>query len=404
MSLIKFCPVCAVEKSTGEFKRNRRARDGLTYKCKSCIKIREKERLSGSPSMARKHPLIEVGQRFGKLVVLQRSDARLTNQESWVCQCDCGEQKIIRGYCLVRKLTRSCGCLRSDSAKARKRKYEESLVNAGKSTGFAVVTLSEAKAQSKTYYFTGKPCHRGHVAPRSVKSQGCTACAIINKKNRPPKVGYLTPQRIEKIKLQCVINVAKRRSRLLGNTSGKEHSKPKHIRAIKKFQDQKCASCGIVIGEGRSFHADHISPISRGGSNHPTNIQALCPPCNFTKRTKTGQEFYRSSTILDHPPRLRDMRKSISAFNRSLRISETVTATLFFSSNDKLVSVNFESADDDAAATLRDLAIAINLAIACGSSLALLRSAMSRSDDGEALGSAGKILDHLAVYGVPNDG
>lgn len=29
--------------------------------------------------------------------------------------------------------------------------------------------------------------------------------------------------------------------------------------------------------------ADHITPISRGGTNHPTNLQAACTPCNQHK-------------------------------------------------------------------------------------------------------------------------
>lgn len=48
------------------------------------------------------------GRRFGKLVVLSR-DVR---NGYWICECDCGNRKSIRGNSLTMKNgTRSCGCI-----------------------------------------------------------------------------------------------------------------------------------------------------------------------------------------------------------------------------------------------------------------------------------------------------
>jgi 5-methylcytosine-specific restriction endonuclease McrA len=38
---------------------------------------------------------------------------------------------------------------------------------------------------------------------------------------------------------------------------------------------RSCAYCGQP--------ADHVNPVSRGGSDSPTNLQALCSSCNLTK-------------------------------------------------------------------------------------------------------------------------
>ena len=35
----------------------------------------------------------------------------------WLCKCDCGNEKIISGCSLKSNLTRSCGCLHSESSK-----------------------------------------------------------------------------------------------------------------------------------------------------------------------------------------------------------------------------------------------------------------------------------------------
>lgn len=51
-----------------------------------------------------------IGQRFGRLVVIAKDEAKSTLKSYWVCKCDCGAEKSIRGISLV-KATRSCGCL-----------------------------------------------------------------------------------------------------------------------------------------------------------------------------------------------------------------------------------------------------------------------------------------------------
>lgn len=51
-----------------------------------------------------------IGKRFGKLVVLEKSNSDV-NGIKWLCQCDCGNTKIILGKSLRSGRTKSCGCL-----------------------------------------------------------------------------------------------------------------------------------------------------------------------------------------------------------------------------------------------------------------------------------------------------
>jgi len=56
------------------------------------------------------------GMRFGRLCA--EVIARSTRGETyWLCLCDCGTRKEVRADRLVRGATRSCGCLRRDSAR-----------------------------------------------------------------------------------------------------------------------------------------------------------------------------------------------------------------------------------------------------------------------------------------------
>ena len=54
------------------------------------------------------------GERFGRLLVLQRDGCNKHGQVKWWCECDCGTQKHILGLCLSRGETQSCGCLHKE--------------------------------------------------------------------------------------------------------------------------------------------------------------------------------------------------------------------------------------------------------------------------------------------------
>lgn len=55
-------------------------------------------------------------------------------------------------------------------------------------------------------------------------------------------------------------------------------------------QQGTCFYCSRSLAH-RNFHADHYIPLSRGGSNEPTNMVLACPSCNRAKRNKMPSEF-----------------------------------------------------------------------------------------------------------------
>lgn len=60
------------------------------------------------------------------------------------------------------------------------------------------------------------------------------------------------------------------------------------------FQIQR-GLCANPFCEGdlsvTGFHADHKTPVARGGSHDPVNRQLLCPTCNHRKGTMTNEEW-----------------------------------------------------------------------------------------------------------------
>jgi len=55
------------------------------------------------------------------------------------------------------------------------------------------------------------------------------------------------------------------------------------------YYDNRCLCCGLA----KKLTADHVVPLSKGGTNYIENIQPLCSSCNSRKHTQTVD--YRST-------------------------------------------------------------------------------------------------------------
>lgn len=73
--------------------------------------------------MNRKHSL-KVGDKIGKLTVIEFAYTGKHYRKYWHCICDCGNKSIIPETCLTRKKkTKSCGCLKITVGKQRQGRY-----------------------------------------------------------------------------------------------------------------------------------------------------------------------------------------------------------------------------------------------------------------------------------------
>ena len=67
------------------------------------------------------------GQRFGRLTVLSRAEDYISpkgkKSSRWLCQCDCGNIKVILGSALKNRRTRSCGCIAKEKIGNYKRTH-----------------------------------------------------------------------------------------------------------------------------------------------------------------------------------------------------------------------------------------------------------------------------------------
>lgn len=56
-----------------------------------------------------------VGRRFGRLLVIGMAPPQ-RGFSHWLCECDCGNTKVVRGTSLTSNAIRSCGCLHREQA------------------------------------------------------------------------------------------------------------------------------------------------------------------------------------------------------------------------------------------------------------------------------------------------
>lgn len=77
--------------------------------CRKCLKLLQ--------------PDIRKGDRFGRLVVVERAANAGTGHALYACQCDCGHAIIVRGVSFVSGNTTSCGCYHREAASGRARTH-----------------------------------------------------------------------------------------------------------------------------------------------------------------------------------------------------------------------------------------------------------------------------------------
>jgi 5-methylcytosine-specific restriction endonuclease McrA len=86
--------------------------------------------------------------------------------------------------------------------------------------------------------------------------------------------------------------VSRRQAAIWAHRSGNADPLPGTLRwqVISRARG-RCEACGIS-SELRALEVDHIVPRSQGGSNDPSNLQALCSLCNVQKLDRDQTDYH----------------------------------------------------------------------------------------------------------------
>lgn len=67
-----------------------------------------------------------IGKKFGRLTVIKYYGSNKYGRSLWLCQCECGNEKVILGNSLLSKSTLSCGCYNKEIIKKVNSKHNMS--------------------------------------------------------------------------------------------------------------------------------------------------------------------------------------------------------------------------------------------------------------------------------------
>ena len=143
-----------------------------------------------------------------------------------------------------------------------------------------------------TYYT--KDCKRGHSSGRYTSNGNCIQCvkdfATANPSvNREAVTRY---QAKNKDKVKRVLkswrnrNPDKVKNQKYMRRTAEGFFTKEDIHTLLEKQRGCCNGCDKEFTAEFKYEIDHIFPISKGGSNWPTNLQLLCRSCNARKSAK----------------------------------------------------------------------------------------------------------------------
>lgn len=190
-------------------------------------------------------------------------------------------------------------CVTCNFKRSRDRARNNGSIPRGAPSDVDIITLyfgdaisrSDAKVSGDSFYFTGSPCTRGHIAERSTASGSCVECKRVGAKARRArrKDEYSKYNRDWVSENRDKVRAfGKKRYHLERSAKGNCSKED----ADKIFESQRglCVYCLCDLSK-TAPHLDHIMPIYLGGSNHAWNRQYLCHSCNSKKGSKHPVKF-----------------------------------------------------------------------------------------------------------------
>lgn len=296
--------------------------------------------------MARKAKnVVEAGQRFGKLVVVDGSYGLKGRYRAAICKCDCGNQHVVRINLLLLGESKSCGCNRGQHERKKPSRPPVKRNLTGQRFGRLLVRGDSGQRNYKRGILWDCKCDCGteklietsQLTCGITSSCGCLQRDLVAKRmfvdHTGKRFGMLSVISLhargksgatsyarwlcrcdcgreaiirsnsltqgEIISCGCAAGRGPKKAFRDAEVRSKASARAATRRALElgaegyftddeiadlhRKQKGRCAWCNDLIPE---FHKDHRQALSKDGANWIWNIELLCQDCNNRKHAK----------------------------------------------------------------------------------------------------------------------
>lgn len=164
-----------------------------------------------------------------------------------------------------------------------------------------LISCKEAASQGRKYYFTGKPCTRGHVCKRAVSDRSCMGCKRITdvrryRNNRREE--QARSRAYQRVKLPEPTRPCPVVCELCGSPPGKRVLHLDHDHRTGKFRGWLCQMCNLSLGK----FGDNAQGLARALAYLDKNTGSLLPDGNVERKSiplASGCSDYFASALIE---------------------------------------------------------------------------------------------------------
>lgn len=230
------------------------------------------------------------GQRFGRLLVIERALNSKKGNTRWHCLCDCGSKRIVGAYPLRSGRSKSCGCKKSTIIKVGQRYGMLLVVKKAEETGIRFRNIWTCKCD----------CGNEVNMRASTLTRGSTSCGCKQK----------LPRGVASFNVLFGSYIRSAAKRNLVFELSKEH--------FEELTKGNCYYCGSpakqsVSGRVRRANGDYvyngIDRLDNSKGYVEGNVVSCCGRCNMTKNKTSHDEFVKLITAIYENLKLDKNRK-----------------------------------------------------------------------------------------------
>lgn len=213
-----------------------------------------------------------IGQKYGKLTVIERGENNKRGNTRWICKCDCGKEVTKLGYDLTHGKTTSCGCGKGQPGKIDSKRQDLTGKRFGK---LEVIKLDEDNTSNGIVCWICK-CDCGNiksVRAGNLRTGHTKSCGMCNRSQN--KIKDLTGNKYGRLTVIELVGCENHQSQWLckckcGNTK---------IVSAYNLKSRATTSCGCLLKETRkkTKHKTHGMTNTRIYSEYRSMINRCSP-------------------------------------------------------------------------------------------------------------------------------